>query len=43
MRKEMGKNGRMYALEHYTVLQQTDKIAATLYAALENFNRKAEK
>jgi len=40
IRKEMGKNGRMYALEHYNVPQQTDKIADTLRIAFENFHRK---
>ncbi len=39
IRKGMGENGREYALEHYTVSQQTDKIADTLRIALENFHR----
>ncbi len=43
IRKEMGKNGRIYALQHYTVLQQTNIIADTLRIALENFHRKTGK
>ena len=43
LRKKMGASGRMFALEHYTVARQTDKIAGVLNAALENFHRQTEK
>lgn len=41
LRKKMGEKGRMYALEHFTVPRQTDKIADVLHAALENFHGEA--
>jgi len=39
-RKEMGGSGREYALAHYTVSQQTDKIANTLRQAAVNFKQR---
>lgn len=38
LRKEMGKNGRKYALEHYSVQQQADKIADVIRKASVNFD-----
>lgn len=40
IRKIMGDSGRKYALEHYTVSQQTDKIADTLHEAVINFKQR---
>lgn len=40
IRKKMGQNGREYALAHYTVSQQADKIAETLRQAVINFKQK---
>jgi len=36
-RGKMGEAGRRYSLKHYTVPQQTDKIADVLHEAVENF------
>lgn len=36
LRKKMGKNGRIYALKHYTVSQQTEKIADVIQKAVVN-------
>lgn len=36
LRNEMGKEGRKYSLNHYSVPQQTEKIAETLHQAIEN-------
>ena len=43
LRKKMGENGRAFALRHYTVPRQTDKIADVLRFALENFHQKTGK
>ena len=39
-RREMGEKGRGYALEHFTVMQQTDKIAKVLHGASKSFQAK---
>ncbi|MBA3634392.1 MAG: glycosyltransferase [Acidobacteria bacterium] len=39
-RQEMGKKGREYALKHYTVSQQTDKIANILLESFEGYQSK---
>ncbi len=36
LRKEMGENGRKYALEHFRVGRQTEKIACVIQAAIVN-------
>lgn len=36
LRKEMGDNGRKYALEHFRVARQTDKIACAIQSAIVN-------
>lgn len=36
-RREMGRNGRKYAVEHYTVPQQADKIAEVIQKAVIGF------
>jgi glycosyltransferase involved in cell wall biosynthesis len=36
LRNEMGKEGRKYSLNHYSVPQQAEKIAETLHQAIEN-------
>jgi glycosyltransferase involved in cell wall biosynthesis len=38
-RKEMGEKGRDYALAHFTVERQTDKIAEILQQSVEKFRR----
>ncbi len=43
LRKKMGENGRRFALAHYTVPQQSDKIADVLQTASESFRRRAAK
>ena len=37
LRKKMGGNGREFALKHYTVPQQTDKIADAFHISLDTF------
>lgn len=37
LRREMGENGRKYALAHYTVPRQTDKIARVIREAVDDF------
>lgn len=38
LRKKMGAKGRKYALKHYTVLQQAEKIAGVLRKTVSNCN-----
>lgn len=40
LRKEMGENGRNYALKHYTVLQQAEKIADVIQKAVADYKVK---
>lgn len=40
LRKQMGKNGRNYALEHYTVSQQSGKIAEAINGAIADYKSK---
>lgn len=40
LRKKMGENGRNFALEHYSLPQQADKIADTLHKAVKSFRQK---
>jgi len=42
-RRKMGEKGRHYALKHYTVPQQANKIADVLQKAVENFHQKMGK
>ena len=40
LREDFGKGGREYALENFTVKQQTDKIAGVFHRMLENSGKK---
>lgn len=40
LRDKMGQNGRRYALNHYTVSQQTEKIAKVIKKAVDNYKSK---
>lgn len=37
LRKEMGRNGRSYALKHYTVARQTEKIADVIQKSVADY------
>ena len=42
LRNDMGKNGRSYALKHYNVSQQTEKIADVIQKAVAYSKKQAE-